>query len=598
MDMVKLTIDSLQVEVPKGTTILAAAKKCNIDIPTLCFHPDQEIKANCRVCVVEVEGQRVLQPACAYPVGEGMVVHTNTSIVRESRKIIVELLLAHHSQDCLNCDRNQNCELQSLAYKLNIKENRFPIVVRDMARDTSSYSVIRDPAKCILCGRCVYACSVTQTVHALAKENRGFDTIVTPSFGKPLGESVCINCGQCVLACPVGALVEKDDTQDVWDVLSEKDKWDKMLCTYDSCFLSSDESTKKRKWTAVQTAPAVRIGLGEAFGMPAGSISTGKMVAALRRLGFDAVFDTDFTADLTILEEGNELLERLQHGGTLPMITSCSPGWIKFCEQFYPDFIPNLSSCKSPQQMFGALLKTYYADKIGKNSADIFSVSIMPCTAKKFECKRPEMQSTDSGFDIDVVLTVRELAKMIREAGINWDELDDEEFDLPFGIGSGAGEIFGASGGVMEAALRTVYEVVTGDELQHLDFEGVRGFDGIKEATVDLKGTEVKVAVVNSLGSARKLLDAIRAGEKTYHFIEVMACPGGCIGGGGQPIPATIDVRLKRMAAVYEEDKNMCVRQSHKNPVVDVLYKEFLGKPLGEKSHHLLHTHYTRRNDM
>lgn len=571
MSMVKVTIDGQIVEVPSGSTILDASKKAGINIPTLCYHPDQAVKANCRVCVVEVEGQRVLQAACAFPVWDGMVINTNTPVVREARRNILELILSHHPQDCLACSRNGKCELQKLAADYNIRELHFPLRVKEYGKDTSSPSLVRDQAKCINCRRCIGACSGYQTVDALWVSHRGFDAMVTPTFEKPIAETTCVNCGQCILVCPTGAIAEKDDTDRVWDALGNE-----------------------KKYVVVQTAPAIRIGLGEEFGMPAGSISTGKMVAALRRLGFDAVFDTDFTADLTIIEEGNELLQRIKTGGTLPMITSCSPGWIKFIEHFYPEYLGNLSTCKSPQQMFGALLKTYYADKINKDAADIVAVSIMPCTAKKFECQRPEMRS--SGYqDVDVVLTTRELAKMIRQAGIDFNSLPDEEFDLPFGLGSGAGEIFGATGGVMEAALRTVYEVVTGKPLENIEFEAVRGMEGVKEASVDLNGTEVKVAVAHGLANARKVMDAVKAGTADYHFIEIMACPGGCIGGGGQPIGTTNAIREKRIMAVYQEDRNLPVRKSHENPAVNQLYKEFLVEPLGEKSHHLLHTHYTPR---
>jgi NADH-quinone oxidoreductase subunit G/NADP-reducing hydrogenase subunit HndD len=597
--MINLTIDDRKVSVPDGSTILEAARSLNMEIPSLCWHPDQTVKANCRVCVVEVVGQRVLQPACAYPVSEGMQVRTTSSIVREARRNILELILAHHPQDCLSCQRNGTCELQALASEMNMaKKPRYPLEVREGGKDLSSPSIVREPSKCIMCGRCIAACSEIQTVHALAKEGRGFNTVVKPEFDKPIGESVCINCGHCIISCPTGALLTKDDTQKVWDVLSEKDRWEKMLCTYDDAFVSTRQEEKKYdKWAVCQTAPAVRITLGESFGLPPGTITTGKMVSALRMLGFDAVFDTDFTADLTIIEEGNELLHRLKNGGVLPMITSCSPGWVKFAETFYSDLIPNLSSCKSPQQMFGALLKTYYADKIGKAAKDILSVSIMPCTAKKYECTRPEMNASGAQ-DVDVVLTVRELARLIKEVGINFKDLPESEFDAPFGIGSGAGEIFGATGGVCEAALRTVYEVVTGRELQNLEFVGVRGL-GIKEASIDLDGTVVRVAVASGLGNARKLMEEIRAGNSPYHFIEIMACPGGCIGGGGNPINFdNLDGVKRRMQAVYEEDVNMKIRQSHKNPAVTKLYDEFLKEPLGEKSHHLLHTHYTKRDHL
>jgi len=571
MDMVTLTIDGQSVQVPKGSTILEAAKKIGVHIPTLCYHPDQSIKAVCRVCVVDVKGSRVLQPACAYPVSEGMVVNTNTAAVREARKVIVELILSRHPQDCLQCERNLNCELQALAENLGIRKVRFEHEEKEIPLDYSSPSIVRDMSKCILCRRCVAACKDSQAATVLWPVHRGSETVIAPAIEKDLADVACTYCGQCIHACPVGAITEKDDTGEVWAALADP-----------------------KKHVVVQTAPAIRVAIGEEMGMEPGSITTKKLAAGLRRLGFDKVFDTDFTADLTIIEEGNELLERLKTGGKLPMITSCSPGWIKYIEHFYPDYLEHLSTCKSPQQMFGALVKTYYAEKNGIDPKDIVSVSVMPCTAKKFEAERPEMD--DSGYqDVDIAITTRELGRMFREAGLDFANLPDEDYDAPLGISTGAGAIFGNTGGVMEAALRTVYEVVTGKTLEKLEFASVRGFDGIKEATVMVGDLPVKVAVAHGLANAKKLMDLIKAGKADYHFIEIMACPGGCIGGGGQPIPTTNEIRQKRIAALYKEDEMMTLRKSHENPAVQKLYEEFLEKPLGEKSHHLLHTHYTKR---
>ncbi len=572
METVRVTIDGQEVEVPSGSTILEAARIAGVDIPTLCYHPDLDVKAMCRVCVVEVVGARTLQAACTQPVSEGMIVKTSSPLAREARRMNVELILSNHPQDCLNCIRNQKCELQTLAEKLGIREQRFERRSRTKNNlDISSPSLVRDMEKCILCRRCVAVCQQVQGVSALGPINRGIDTIVAPVGGCELNSVACTLCGQCVHVCPVGAIYEKDDTQKVWSALADP-----------------------TKHVVVQTAPAIRVAIGEEMGLEPGALVTGKLVAVLRRLGFDKVFDTDFSADLTIMEEGHELIHRLQNGGTLPMITSCSPGWIKFIEHFYPELLDHLSTCKSPQQMFGALAKTYYAQKAGIDPKDIFVVSIMPCTAKKFECGREEM--TDSGYpDVDVVLTTRELGRMLREAGINFATLPEEEFDAPLGISTGAGVIFGATGGVKEAALRTVYEVVTGKELPSVDFTEVRGLEGIKEATIDLDGQKVKVAVAHGLANAKKILELIKEGKADYQFIEVMSCPGGCIGGGGQPIPTNKEVIKKRLAAIYDADKGMKLRKSHENPAVKALYEEFLGKPLGEKSHHLLHTHYVKR---
>ena len=571
MATVKLTIDGLPVEVEAGTSVLKAAEQAGVHIPTLCYLEGIHEVGACRVCVVDT-GAKALQAACVTPVAEGMKVSTNTSAVRKARKTTVELILSNHPDNCPSCVRNLNCELQALAESLNLRGNRFQGEMNDWVPDTSSKGIVRDPNKCILCRRCVSVCEKVQGVRAIGPINRGFNTIIGPAFETPLGDSVCVNCGQCILVCPVGALYERDGVAQTWAALSDP-----------------------KKHVVVQTAPAVRVALGETQGGEPGDIVTRKMVAGLRRLGFDAVMDTDFTADLTIMEEGSELIERLTKGGVLPMFTSCSPGWIKFIEHFYPDLLPNLSTCKSPQQMFGALAKTFYADKKGIDPANIFSVSIMPCTAKKFECQRPEM--FDSGYqDVDVVLTTRELGRMFKEAGIVVDKLPDEEYDPPMGLSTGAAVIFGATGGVMEAALRTAYELVTKETLKDVNFKGVRGLTGVKEAEVDLKGTKVRVAVSHSLSNARKVLDQIRAGNKAgWHFIEIMCCPGGCIGGGGQPIPTNTEIRQKRIDGTYAADERLAIRKSHENPAITAIYKEFLGQPLGHKSHELLHTKYTPR---
>ncbi|MBP2639757.1 MAG: hndD 3 [Firmicutes bacterium] len=572
MEMVTITIDGQQVQVPKTSTVLEAARSVGVNIPTLCYHPELRPEGACRVCVVEVKGARSLVASCIYPVNEGMEVKTNTPDVREARKTVVELLLANHPQECLSCQRNLNCELQTMASDLGIREIPYQGAKKNHPLDAGNPSLVRDQNKCILCGRCIRACSEVQGVHVYSFANRGFDTTVVPAFGQGLHEVACTFCGQCSSVCPTGAIVEKDDTAAVWKALSDP-----------------------TKHVVVQTAPATRVALGEALGMKPGSIVTGKMVAALRHLGFDRVFDTDFTADLTILEEGNEFLERLQHGGVLPMITSCSPGWVNFIELKYPELLPHLSTAKSPQQMFGALVKTYYAEKAGIDAKDIVSVSIMPCTAKKAEAVREEMKS--SGYqDVDYVLTTRELGRMIREAGIDFDGIEKEEYDAPLGIATGAGVIFGATGGVMEAALRTVAEVVTGKELPSIEFTSVRGLTGIKEAVIPVGDLKVKVAVAHTLANARIMLEKIKAGEADYHFIEVMACPGGCIGGGGQPISTCEGFRQKRIDAIYECDQGSALRKSHDNPAVKELYDTWLIKPLGEKSHHLLHTHYHPQN--
>ena len=572
MGMVNLTINNKKVSVPEGTSILHAAKQTGITIPNLCYHPDQEVKANCRVCVVEVEGSKTLQASCATAVKEGMVVRTNTKKVRDSRKVVIELLLANHDMNCPSCSKNNHCGLQEIAANLGVRESRFENVLKLQEIDDSSPSIVRNQNKCIKCGRCIQMCNKVQGLAILDYIGRSDDVEVKPAFGWYLADVACVACGQCSVVCPVAAITEKEDIEKVWEAINNPSKT-----------------------VVVQTAPAVRVSLGEEFGMDPGEIVTGKLVAALRTLGFDKVFDTDFTADLTIIEEGHELLERIQSGGTLPMITSCSPGWINFIEQYYPELLPHLSTCKSPQQMFGALAKGYYAEKIGRSPEDIFSVSIMPCTAKKFEADRDEMSLDGENPDVDVVLTTRELAKMLRQAGVDFNQLEEEEYDAPFGLSTGAAVIFGATGGVMEAALRTVYEVVTGKTLESLDFKAVRGLEGIKEAEVDLDGTKVKVAVAHSLSNARKVMELIKSGKAEYAFIEIMCCPGGCIGGGGQPFGGTDELRLKRIEAIYKADGDLPIRKSHENPAVKQLYEEFLGEPLGEISHHLLHTHYHSR---
>ncbi len=573
--MVALTIDNMAVEVPDGTTILEAARSVGIQIPTLCALLEiAHAPGACRVCVVEIERARTLVASCVYPVARGMKVKTSSRRVREARRRVIEFLLSDHSRDCNICQKHGSCELQQVAERVGVRELTVPCTDFSGHRvDDSSDALVRDTSKCINCLRCVTVCDNVQGVYLLTPEGRGFDSRVVPAMGHNLVEAACTFCGQCAVVCPTGAIVEKDHTDRVWAALEDP-----------------------TRHVVVQEAPAIRAQLGEEFGLPPGTLVTGKMITALRRLGFDRVFDTNFTADLTIIEEGHELLQRVQNGGCLPMITSCSPGWIKFVEHFYPDLLPHLSTCKSPQQMFGALAKTYYAEKAGIDPQNIFVVSIMPCTAKKFEAARPEMQS--SGFrDVDVVLTTRELGRMLRKAGIDLTRLPEGMHDAPMGQYSGAGTIFGATGGVMEAALRTVYAVVTGASLPGLDITAVRGLEGIKEAALTVGDLgEVRAAVAHGLGNARQLMARVAAGEADYHFIEIMACPGGCVGGGGQPLPASNAKRTLRAEALYQDDRQVQgIRQSHENPAVKALYDEFLKEPLGPKSHHLLHTHYTVR---
>ncbi len=569
--MITLTINGQEVTAPAGSTILEAAEGAGIYIPTLCHHPDLKPAGVCRVCLVEIQGQPVLQPACVFPASNGVVVNTDSYAVREARRTTVQLLLSNHPDDCLACVRNRSCELQELAEEMGVTDRRYAGERNQFDTDDTSEVIVRDPEKCILCRRCIGVCQDIQGVGAINVLERGWKSKVGAAFGADLVDAVCVYCGQCIDRCPTGALREFDATEHVWRALKDKDKF-----------------------VVVQTAPAVRAAIGEEFGMPAGSLVTEEMVSGLRRLGFDRVFDTDFTADLTIMEEGHELIQRLTEGGALPLITSCSPGWIRFMEYFYPEMMPNVSTCKSPQQMFGALAKTYFAEKAGVDPGKMVVVSVMPCTAKKFECSRPEMQS--SGYqDVDYVLTTRELGKMMRQAGIDLPRLPKGQYDDPLGESTGAAVIFGATGGVMEAALRTAYEVVTGKTLDRVDFNDVRGMDGIKGATIPLDGISLNVAVAHGLGNARKLLDQVRSGEANYHFIEIMCCPGGCLGGGGQPVPTGPDIRKKRAEAIYLADRQLPLRKSHENPSVQALYAEFLEKPLGHKSHELLHTHYTER---
>ena len=574
--MVHLTINGIPVEVEEGTTILEAARKINIDIPTLCFLKDINEVGDCRMCVVEVEGNRGFATACIQKVAEGMVVKTSTPAVIEARKIVLDLILSNHDRECLTCTRNGTCELQKLAQEFYVDEIKYQGSRNRHKIDDISPSIVRDFNKCILCRRCVATCKNVQGIGAIDCVNRGFESCISTVENKSLNDVNCTFCGQCIEACPVGALKEKDSTEIVWSKLRDED-------TY----------------VVVQTAPAVRAALGEEFGMPIGTNVTGKMVSALKHLGFDKVFDTNTGADFTIIEEGNEFLERFKNNGVLPMITSCSPGWVKYIEMNYPELIPHLSSCKSPHQMFGALIKTYFAEKEKIDPAKIFVVSVMPCIAKKFERTRDDMQG--AGYDdVDAVLTTRELARMIKQAHINFVDLEDNKFDSPMGEATGAGAIFGVTGGVMEAALRTVQEKVTGNAFEKLEYESIRGMDGIKRAEVDMNGTKVKVVVASGLKNAQIIMEEIKSGKADYQFVEIMACPGGCIMGGGQPIRtskerSTIDIRGKRASALYSIDEKSIIRKSHENPVVKKIYEEYLGEPGGHKAHELLHTTYVKR---
>jgi len=590
--IINLTINNQSVAVPEGSTVLHAAQKLNIHIPTLCNHDDLCVAGNCRVCVVEQKGARALVAACAQPVTEGMEILTNSLKVRNARKHVVELLLSEHRADCTKCYRNQNCELQFLANEYSFGDHILLDLVgqHEHLIDNTSSSIIKDDSKCIRCQRCVRTCSELQKVSAIAVSGKGATMKISTFHDRPISHVVCTNCGQCVNRCPTGALTEKNYIDYVWDAIYDPEKH-----------------------VVVQTAPAVRVSIGEDLGYDPGERVTGKMVTALKQLGFDSVLDTDFTADLTIMEEGTELLTRLKKvlvdkdkETALPMTTSCSPGWIKFIEHKYPEMLPNVSTCKSPQQMFGTLAKTYYADKRGLDPENIVSVSIMPCTAKKFEANRPEMR--DSGYkDVDYVLTTREFAVMIKQAGIDFRTLEPTHHDSIMGESSGAGAIFGATGGVMEAAIRTAYEIVTGRPVpfDNLNITPVRGLEGVKEASLKiekckkewsfLEGVELKVAIAHGLTNANEVMSAVSKGKANYHFIEIMACPGGCIGGGGQPIPTNINIRQKRTDAIYEEDMNMPIRKSHENPEIIQIYNDFLEKPNSHKAHELLHTHYLER---
>ena len=584
MENVHVKINGIEVEVPANYTILQAAHEAGIRIPTLCYLKDINAIAACRICLVEATGVRGLAAACVQQGADGMGVKTNTPELRKSRKTTLELMLSNHRMDCLSCVRSDDCELRRLAHEYGVDQYKYvgneelPKAEEAAAGAVDSPRILRDNSKCILCRRCIAVCQKNQHVAVIGANDRGFETHVASAFDMPLTETPCVNCGQCVAVCPTGALRERDDTDKVWEALQDP-----------------------TKTVVIAPAPSVRAQIGECFEYPIGTNVEGKLVAAMRRLGFDKVFDVDTAADLTIMEEGTELLDRLKNGGALPLLTSCSPGWIKFCEEYYPDMIPNISSCKSPQGMYGAMMKTYYAEKNGIDPKDLFVVSVMPCTAKKFEIGRDDMSAAGEGIpDIDVSLTTRELAAMIKRAGIRFRDLPDEQFDPAFGIASGAGHIFGATGGVMEAALRTVAEIVTGKPMENVEFHEVRGLKDIREAEYDLAGTKVRVAVTSGLENAKKLLDMVKSGEKQYHFIEVMACPGGCVNGGGQPhqsgdVRNFTDLRAERAKALYSEDAGMSLRKSHENPVVKELYETYLEKPGSHKAHEILHTSYVAR---
>ena len=578
MDMVNVKINGVDYQVPKDSTILEAARHAGIDIPTLCYLKDINQIGACRMCMVEVKGARSLAAACVYPVNEGMEIFTNSPKVQESRKMTLELLLSVHERKCLTCERSGNCELQKLCADMGIEEDsRFEGVMPTGSKDLSTQYLERNNAKCVLCRRCVAACQ-NQHVAVIGANNRGFDTEIGCAFENPLSAVSCVACGQCIVSCPTGALTERDNTHEVIEAINDPEKI-----------------------VIVQTAPAVRAALGEEFGLPIGTNVEGKMAAALRRLGFDKVFDTDFGADMTIMEEAHEFIDRVKNGGVLPMITSCSPGWIKFCEHYYPDLIDHLSSCKSPQNMTGALIKTWYAEKENIDPAKIVSVSVMPCTAKKFEIQRDD-EAAAGLPDVDISITTRELARLIKKAQLNFNALPEEKFDDAMGVSTGAAVIFGATGGVMEAALRTAADVLTGESLDSIDYHEVRGTEGIKEAVYNVAGMDVKVAVASGLSNADKILRKVRAGEADYQFIEIMCCPGGCVNGGGQPVQSSNtwaynDIKALRAKALYDQDKGMPLRKSHDSPVVKKCYEEFLGEPGSHKAHEILHTSYVKRGN-
>lgn len=575
-EMIKLNIDGIDVEIEKGKTVLDAAKKVNIDIPTLCFLKEINEAGDCRMCLVEIEGRRGYSPSCITKAEEGMVVRTNTPDLWESRKMILDLILSNHDRKCLTCIRNGNCELQKLAQKFNVQDIKYDGERVNAEIDELSPSIVRDPNKCILCRRCVGACKKVQEIGAIDCAKRGFNSCISTASGKSLAEVDCTFCGQCIEVCPTGALHEKDDTEKVWDKLHDPEVY-----------------------TVVQTAPAVRVAIGEEFGMPIGTNAKGQMVTALRRLGFDKVFDTNTGADFTIMEEANEFIERVTKGGVLPMITSCSPGWIRFAEKNYGELLPHLSSCKSPHQMFGAVIKSYYAKKFDIDPKKIFVVSVMPCIAKKYECTRPEME-VDGLRDVDAVITTRELARMIKTADIDFVGLEETNFDDPMGEATGAAAIFGTTGGVMEAALRTAADTLEGKDIKEIDYKEVRGEKGRKEAELEIAGKKIKIVVASGLKNARKIMDEIREGKADYQFVEIMACPGGCVMGGGQPIKSSkvrseVDVRKLRADALYTIDEKSTIRKSHQNPAVLKIYEEFFKKPGSEVSHKYLHTHYTEK---